>query len=180
MVGRQAQRLDELAAARPLHRDHGERPVQVLDLDALGSVGLQAADHLAAVGGVGDQEHLVLTADVGDEVVDDATALVVAAQGVLRLPDADPAQVVRQPLVDDVDGARPAGPAAHDALAQVAHVEDPDGLAHRSVLLQDTAARVLDRHVPAAEVGQLGAERHVAVVQRSLGEPLVRRCRHAA
>ena len=44
----------------------------------------------------------------------------------------------------------------------------PTAVADRRVLLQHAAAagRVLDRHLPAAEVGQLGAERDVPVVQR--------------
>ena len=56
--------------------------------------------------------------------------------------------------------------AAHPHLAEVRDVEQPDRLAHRRVLLQHAAARVLDRHLPAAEVGELGAQRHVPVVQR--------------
>jgi hypothetical protein len=86
VVGGQSQGLDELAAARALHGDDRQGAVEVLDLDALRGVGLQPADHLAAVRGVRDEEHLVLAAHVGDEVVDDAAAGLVAAQGVLRLP----------------------------------------------------------------------------------------------
>jgi hypothetical protein len=67
----------------------------------------QPPDDRAAVGGVRDEEDLRLAADVRDEVVDDAARRVVAAQRVLRLPDADPAQVVGQPVVDEVDRARP-------------------------------------------------------------------------
>jgi hypothetical protein len=63
----------------------------------------------------------------------------------------------------------------------VADVEDTDRLAHGDVLLQDTAARVLDGHVPAAEVGELRAERDVAVVQGSLLQgPLGSGGRHGA
>jgi hypothetical protein len=72
VAGRQAERLDQLAAARALHRDDRQRAVQVLDLDAVRCVGLQAPDDLAGVGGVRDEEDLVLAAHVGDEVVDDA------------------------------------------------------------------------------------------------------------
>jgi hypothetical protein len=81
--------------------------VQVLDLDARRRVRPQPLDDLAAVGGVRDEEHLVLAAHVGDEVVDDAAAGLVAAQGVLRLPGADLAQVVREPVIDEVDAAPP-------------------------------------------------------------------------
>ena len=86
---------------------------------------------------------------------------VVAAQRVLRLTRADAAQVVGQARVDEVGGARP----ADRRLAEVAHVEDADALAHRGVLGDDAAAGVLDRHLPAAEVGHLRAEGDVAVVQ---------------
>ncbi len=134
-------------------------------------------DDLAAVGGVGDEEDLVLAADVGDEVVDDAAARLVAAQRVLRLARADLAQVVGEPVVHEVDRTR----TPDDPLAQVADVEDPHGLPHGDVLLEHAAARVLDRHVPAAEVGELGAERDVAVVQGSLLQAPVRGiCRHGA
>ena len=64
----------------------------------------------------------------------------------------------------NADGARPAD---HD-LAEVAHVEDADRGAHRGVLLDD--AGVLQRHVPAAELGELRAEGRVPVVQRRAGE----------
>ena len=50
-------------------------------------------------------------------------------------------------------------------LAQVADVEDTDPLADRGVLRDDPAAGVLDRHLPAAEVGHLRAEADVALVQ---------------
>ncbi len=72
------------------------------------------------------------------------------------------AEVVGELRVDEV-----ASPVAGDAhLAEVRDVEEPDCLANRSVLLQDAAARVLDRHLPATEVSQLGAQGHVTVVQR--------------
>ena len=53
----------------------------------------------------------------------------------------------------------------HDRLAEVADVEDADGLADRGVLL-DHAGGVLERHGPAAELGELGPEGDVPVVQR--------------
>jgi hypothetical protein len=48
----------------------------------------------------------------------------------------------------------------------MAHVEHPDGLPHSQVLLDDAAAGVLDRHLPATEICQLGAQVDVARVQR--------------
>ena len=79
---------------------------------------------------------------------------VVAAQRVLRLARRDPAEVVGQAGVDEGRRAR----AGDRRLAQVADVEDADPLANRGVLADDAAAGVLDRHLPAAEVGHLGAE----------------------
>jgi hypothetical protein len=48
----------------------------------------------------------------------------------------------------------------------VRDVEDADPLADGLVLLQHTTAGVLDRHLPAAEVGELGTEGDVAFVDR--------------
>ena len=76
------------------------------------------------------------------------------------LPGRDLAQVVGQRRVDERRGA---GPGDH-RLAEVADVEDADRLADRGVLL-DHAGGVLQRHRPAAELGELGAERDVPVVQ---------------
>ena len=94
------------------------------------------------------------------EVVDDA-AVLVAAQGVLRLARGDAVEVVGEAGVQEVLGAA----AGDQRVAQVRHVEEADALTHGRVLGDDTAAGVLDRHRPAAEVGHLGAERHVLVVQ---------------
>ena len=58
-----------------------------------------------------------------------------------------------------------AAPGPDHRLAEVADVEDADGLADRGVLL-DHARGVLQRHRPAAELGELRAERDVPVVQR--------------
>ena len=68
------------------------------------------------------------------------------------LPCADLAEVVAQRRVDVRRGA---GPGDHH-LAEVADVEDADGLAHGGVLL-DHARGVLQRHRPAAELRELRA-----------------------
>lgn len=160
MAGRQTQRLEHLVALRALDGDDAVVAVQVRDGDALRRGGLQPSDDLGGVGRVGDEEDVVVGLEVDDEVVDDAPR-VVAAQGVLRRAGLDAAHVVGQARVDEVGRAR----AGHRGLAEVAHVEDADALAHCGVLGDDAAARVLDRHVPATEVGHLGAEGDVAVVQ---------------
>jgi hypothetical protein len=48
----------------------------------------------------------------------------------------------------------------------VADVEDPDPLTDRGVLGHDTTTGIFDRHLPATEIGELGAQGDVAVVQR--------------
>ena len=91
--------------------------------------------------------------------------VVVAAERVLRLARRDLAQVVAQRRVDVVGRA---GPGDH-RLAEVADVEDADGLPDGGVLL-DHAGGVLQRHAPAAELGELRPESDVPVVQRGLQE----------
>ena len=54
---------------------------------------------------------------------------------------------------------------AHLDGAQVADVPQAHPLPHRPMLLDDADTGVLDGHLPAAEVGELGAERHVSLVQ---------------
>ena len=56
-------------------------------------------------------------------------------------------------------------PPDHGRLAEVADVEDADRLPDRRVLLEHAGSCVLDRHLPPAEVGELGAESHVPVVE---------------
>ena len=51
----------------------------------------------------------------------------------------------------------------HVDVAEVTDVEHTDRVAHRKMLLDD--AGVLDRHLPAAELRQLGAEPDMPVVQ---------------
>lgn len=128
-----------------------------------GAAARSRLDDRRRVGRVGDEEDVVVAADVGDEVVDDA-AVVLAAHRVLGLTGTDAAQVVGEARVDEVDRADVAGTTADAGLAEVAHVEETDALAHRRVLGDDTATGVLDRHLPPAEVGHLGAEGDVTVM----------------
>jgi hypothetical protein len=136
--------------------------VEVADLDPVGCLGVEPTHDLGGVRGVRDEEDLVRVAVVGDEVVDHAAGLVVAAERVLGLTGTDAVEVVGQRCVDVAGRTR----AAHDGLAEMAHIEDPDALADGQVLLDHPAARVLDRHLPAAEIGHLRAQVNVAPVQR--------------
>ena len=116
---------------------------------------------------------MLVVVEVGDQVVDDAAGRVVAAQRVLRLARA---RSCRRSLVSvALTYSAAPGPDDH-RLAEVADVEDADGLADGGVLLDD-AGRVLQRHRPAAELGELRAEGDVAVVQ---GRLLERRVGHGA
>ena len=160
MVDGQAQRSEDLVGLRALNGDDAIGIVEVLDRDALGRGRLEELDDLGRVGGVGDQEDVVVTADIGDEIVDDATGFV-AAHGVLRLAGSDLAEIVGEAGVDEVQGA-----GAGDArLAQVGDVEDPDPVTDSRVFGDHSATGVFDGHLPAPEVGHLRAEGDVAVVQ---------------
>ena len=120
---------------------------------------LQRVDHRGGVGGVGHQEDLVVVDVVGDQVVDDAAGFG-AAQRVLRLARPDAAQVVGERGVDELRGTRP----ADQRLAEVADVEQADGVAGRVVLAD--GAGIGHRHQPAAELGETGAQLAVAIFQR--------------
>ena len=71
-----------------------------------------------------------------------------------------PRSLVRQALTKS---AAP-GPVT-DALPRWLTSKMPTALTHGGVLADDSAAGVLDRHLPAPEVGHLGAEADVALVQ---------------
>ena len=164
VVGRQAEPVQQLGGTRSLHREHTEVVVLVGDRDPGRRGGGQPTDHLAGVRRIRHQEDVVVGEQVRDQVVHYAAGGRVATQRVLRLARLHPVEIVRQRAVDEVPGGR----AAHPRLAEVGDVEDPDRLPDRGVLAQDTTpgGAVLDRHLPAAEVGELGAEGDVPVVQR--------------
>ncbi len=122
---------------------------------------LQGGDHGGGVGGIGHQEDLVRPDVVGDQIVDD-TAGLVAAQRVLGLARLDAIEVVGECGVDEPRGAGP----ANQRLAQVADVEQTDGIAGRGVL--GDGAGIRHRHQPAAELGETRAQLAVAVLQRSV------------
>src|SRR5690625_2371932 len=121
----------------------------------------EPAYDLGGVGGVGDEEYLVVGTDVGDHVVDDTTGLVTAHR-VLGVSGTDLGEVGGQTAIDVRDRARP----SYDRLAEVAHVEHPDRLAYGLVLGEYSPVGVFQRHVPPSEGGELRAELGVAVVER--------------
>ena len=113
----------------------------------------------AAVAGVDDEQVAALAA-VGDEVVDDAAALV-REQRVLRLPGGEPVEVVREHALQERVGAA----AADLHLPHVRDVEDAGGGAHGAHLVDH--ARVLHGHLPTGEGDEAPARFRVAAVQRS-------------
>ena len=88
VAGRQADLRQHLVGAGALDGEDGVVLVVADDLDALGRRVLETAYDLGGVGGVGDQQHVLVVVPVGDEVVDDAAGLV-EAQRVLRLARVD-------------------------------------------------------------------------------------------
>ena len=93
VADREADRGEQLVARPALDGQDRVVAVQVRHRDTLGRRCREPPDDLRGVGRVGDQEDLVVAAQVGDQVVDDA-AVVLAAQRVLRLADGDATEVV--------------------------------------------------------------------------------------
>ena len=158
-----AQQADDLLARlRPLHGDDAQ-------LRTLGNLHVERGGLLAdprqvlvAGGGIDHQAEERLVHVIGDQVVDHPAALVEHArvQGLARLLE----------LVHRI-GQQVAQELAHPGAVQVDHghvadVEHARGTAHQVVLVDLRA--VVDRHVPAAEVDHLGAERTVGVIEDGL------------
>ena len=163
VTGRQPERVEHLVAARALHGD-ARRTTRARRSRCTpsGAAPGQPAHHLRGVRGVRHEQHLVVGAQVDDEVVDDAagrrrstscTAPGPARSGPGRWSGAE------------LTYAAAPGPRT-SALPRWLTSNTPTALAHGRVLAHDAAARVLDRHLPAAEVGHLRAQRDVPVVQR--------------
>ena len=164
VLAQQAEHL--VARGRALHRDHRE-------VAALGDAGIERAglrtdprQVLLAGRGVDHQPEEILGEEIHDQVVDDP-ALLVEHAGVERL-----AGFLQ--LVDRV-GEQVPQERAHVGTMQVdhGHVADVEhaGVAAHQVVLVDLRA-VVDRHVPAAEIDHLGAERAMGLVEdRLLGHP---------
>jgi hypothetical protein len=107
-----------------------------------------------------DDEQVVVGADpVGDQVVDDAAALV-REQRVLRLAVADPVEVVREQRLEQLVGVR----ALDVELAHVRDVEDA-AVGANGPMLGDHAL-VLHRHLPACKGDDSRSGGGVAGVER--------------
>ncbi len=110
---------------------------------------------------------MIVVEPVGDQVVD-RTAVLVEKQRVLRLAHADPAQIVREHRLKELERRG----AAHLELPHVAHVEDAGVLAHRAML--GDHAFVLHGHLPTRERNHPGPGCQVPVVEWSAAEGLGR------
>ncbi len=183
LIGAQKGQADHHLATRgTLDREDPLSVVAVLDLHFGGQPGSEGVAHRCGVGGVGHHSQLVGPKSVDDEVVHHPAGRV-AEHRVLGLPRADPVEVVGQDPVQRSTRPR----AGHDELAHVRDVEHADGCAHGRVL-GDHAGRVLDGHLPPAEVGHPGARGTVRLGEggpaqgharslRRCAEPRARSCR---
>lgn len=135
----------------------------IFEGDARDRVGLHPGEVLVDHRGVDDEEEVVRAGAVGDEVVDDAAALV-EHQGVMAVAWGEGEEVVGEEGIEPPGG----GFATDDELAHVGDVEDPAVVADGVVFLEDRL--VLDGHVPAGEGDEAGAEGEVGAFQRAVFE----------
>ena len=154
--GREPQPLHRM---RPLDGQEGVGIRHVAHVRAGHLPLLQPAEIGGAVRGVDDQQEPEFVELVDDEVVDDPAGIV-RQQGVLRLADADLAEVVGERRLQQLGGARPLD-------LELAHVRDIEhaGVVANGAMLRDYAL-VLHRHLPAGEGDHARAEHRVRIVQR--------------
>ena len=153
------QRGEDLDRSRALNGEQAGRQRSVVEdgLEALETLG-ERVGHDRGVARVGDDEEAGLGQAVDDEIIDDA-AVRRADHRILGATD-----IQARGIRDEGGRQGLAGVLAHDVqLAHVRQVEQPDPLADGPVLLDDRA--VLNRHEPAAELDQPGAELAVLVAQ---------------
>ena len=143
---------------RPLDRESPEFGAAVVKGHAFAGMGEHPFTILVNASGVDDEEKALLAGPVGNEVVDDATVFI-QEQGVLPLADGERGEVVGEESIEPVQS-----PGSLDLeLAHVGNVEDPHRVSHGLMLGDD--ALVLDRHFPAGERHDAGAEGEMAVVE---------------
>ena len=158
-----AQQADHLVArGRALHRDHAElRALAHGDIEGL-RLFADPRQVLVAGGRVHHQAEPVLGHEIDDQVVDHP-ALRVEHAGVQRLARLlQLVDVVRHQVAQEFTDAG-AGEVDHGHVRDVEHA---GRLAHQVVLVE--LRTVVDRHVPAAEIDHLRAERAVGLVEDGL------------
>ena len=156
------QAVHAIARSRALHGDHGEvGTLADLHLERRGT-GTDPRQVLLAGRGIHHQAEEVLGQEVDDQVIDHPALLVEhgAVQRLARL-----LQLVHR-IGDQLAQELPRARAAQVDHGHVADVEHA-GVAAHVVMFLDLRA-VVDRHVPAAEVDHLGAERTMGVVEEGL------------
>ena len=154
-------RLDDMLRLRPLNGYLSVKVGLVLqfDVEALGLL-LHPRPVLVDVGGVDDQEEIVLAQLVDQQVVH-RSAVFVAHHAVENLPHRHVCDVVGEDMVHVALGL--AAPYCH--LAHVAHVEQSDVFTDGGMLGCNTCILIKQRHVEASELDHHGPQRHVLVVQ---------------
>ena len=146
-----------LPSVRALHRQHRASRGDVLAAERV--------EHTVGVGGVRHHVERRLDAvDLGmppdDDVVEHRTVCVVEQVRVLRPTRTDLAKIVRQRRLQPIKRVVTGDPNG----AEVRDVEDDRVLPARKMFVD--RARVLERHVPAAERHHLGVERTMDRVER--------------
>ena len=149
-----------LLALQGQHRDLAGL-VGELHVGEPGEVVVEVLPVLDPVGGI-DHEEVRRHVEAVEVGIVHGAARGSGHDGVLRLQRVERLGVVGEHVLEKGHGAG----AAKDEASHVADVEEAGSAACREVLVDD-ARRVLDRHVPAAEVDHAGAERHVTVVEGS-------------
>src|ERR1700730_16129010 len=154
----------ELGCRQPLHQANGSWALHADQRPFTPDVEDRVAPTLpsdpvevgALVAGIDHQPVATIRDRIGKDIIDDATCLV-AEHGVLNPTGPQPREVTRD---DSLGEALVLDP----QLAHVRQIEQPHSFPHRAMFLADAA--VLERHDPATEVGHLGAEADVFVVER--------------
>ena len=154
------QRREDRRRPRPLQRQQSKL---VAAIDDLGTGGVLAhpGEVLVGIRGVDTDEDAFGVDAVHDDVIDDA-ATGATQQRVLRLPIAQPVHIVDGEALHRGESAR----SADFDLSHVADVEEPGVRAHGRVLIENGG--VLNRHLPAAEIDEAGAECTMTGMERGL------------
>ena len=167
------ERAEDACGRRTLQRDQRRLGAAVDDVASPACSWIHARSFAMLLGVDAEEEPLAVDA-IERHVVDDA-AVLAAEHRVLRVAVGERPHVVGGEPLAGRGRVRP----AHLDLAHVAHVEEPGSGADGAVLLEDAAVR--HRHLPAAELDELGAERAVLLVERRPCERCSwRRLAHAA
>ena len=172
------QLLQNVYRARPLNRQLSVRVAQVFDHAVKrGRILANPLNVLLARSGINHQQKIVIAQAMHNHVVY-KSALRVEHRGVLRLPNRQFRCVIHAEILNRGERAARSFSGVNADVAHVADVEHPNASAHRLVFRHQAAARrILDRHIPAAEIHHFRAKLPVQRIQRRLAKfSLGRRC----